>query len=78
MSFRKVLLLRDKEFLSYRSFNSPDAASFRVAASIRALVASREMGKPRGRMVYLMEAFGRRDLNRLTDWGTELVLCYST
>tara|TARA_R110002049_G_scaffold241333_3_gene415193 strand:- start:9401 stop:10393 length:993 start_codon:yes stop_codon:yes gene_type:complete len=84
-----VSRLRDREFISYRLFDSPDADSYRVAASPDAtdgaLVATRQMEKHGGRIAYIMEAYGGRDLRglisselgRLTDQGTELVLAWS-
>lgn len=80
---------RDVNYLSHRLFKSPEANSYRVVtspdASNGALVITREAQKHGGKIAYLMEAFGEKDLRSLisselgylSDRGTELVLAWS-
>lgn len=79
---------RDRAFLNQRLFTGPAAGGYRVVASEGdrgAFVATTEATKHGGRIGYLLEAMGQRDLDgllaselgRLRDRGTELVLAWS-
>lgn len=81
--------VRNREFLSHRLFQAPQADSYRLVidenAASAAYVATREANKHGGRIAYLMEGLGgeslqallRSELGRLRNRGVEMVLAWS-
>ncbi len=80
--------MRDSAFLTHRLIDAPMARSYRVVADERdggAIVATTEAVKHGGRIGYLLEAMGHRELDgllasemrRLRDRGVEVVLAWS-
>jgi len=79
---------RDRAFLNQRLFAGPSAGGYRIVASEGnrgAFVATTEATKHGGRIGYLLEAMGQRDLDgllaselgRMRDRGVELVMAWS-
>jgi GNAT superfamily N-acetyltransferase len=81
--------VRDREFLTHRLINAPQASEYRIVADTNpqtaSVVATREANKHGGQIAYLMEAMGglymaellMSEIGRLRSRGVELVLAWS-